>query len=107
MSKLAKRALIASAVLGAVLLAGIGVVAFKAAKTLPSTNGARNAAPFTAQLSLPAPLAPSDAPAAAPEPAVPPPVADLANAFGAALGVDVKKSGAPRGSAGPSAASAP
>jgi hypothetical protein len=106
MSKLAKRAVIAGAALGLVLLAGIGIVAFKAAKTLTSSSSAQNAAAFSAQLSLPAPLAPREAPASAPEPAVPAPVADLANAFGAALGVDVKKSGVPRGAA-PNAASAP
>jgi len=78
----------------AALLTALGVVAFRTASAL-SSGGEVKPAPVAAVLALPAAPVQDVAPPKTEAPPSAPP-ADLANAFGAALGVEVKDSPRPR-----------
>ena len=97
MTKVAKRYLIGGAVGIAALLTALGLFAFKAVEKLGPASTEAKPAPVAAALALtPKPESEEAAPKAEAPPSAP--AADLANAFGAALGVEVKdapkKSGA-------------
>ena len=96
MDKIAKRYLISGAIGITAMLSALGIVLYKAGSKLTAADAQVQATPFAAALTLP--TVPENKPEPPKSEAPPPaPAADLTNAFGAALGVDVKKSPAERG----------